>query len=87
MIVKIVIFLVLFFIISSIFTAVFIFLTRRGFVAVGELTPDVDEIKEILRGNSAVSEYFSRILSAFIIGISIILSVSVIATFILIKWK
>ncbi|CEG57398.1 DUF350 domain-containing protein [Legionella fallonii] len=40
-------------------------------------TPDIDEAKEILRGNEAVAEYFGRVVSATIIGISIIIAASV----------
>lgn len=40
-------------------------------------TPDIDEAKEILRGNSAVAEYYSRIVAAAIIGVSIIIAASV----------
>lgn len=40
-------------------------------------TPNIDEAKEILRGNSAVAEYFGRVVSAVIIGISIIIAASV----------
>ncbi len=85
MIGKILIFLVLFFIISSVFISVFVFLIKRGFIAVNELTPDIDETKEILRGNRAVSEYFSRILCAFILATSLIISLAVISVLVLMK--
>ncbi len=85
MIIKILTFFLLLFIISTILSSVFIFLTKKGFIAINELTPNIDETKEILRGNTAVSEYFSRILSALILGISIIISISVIAVLSLIK--
>ena len=58
---------------------------RKAFNIINEITPDVDEIKEILRGNIAVSEYFSRIVSATIIGISIIFSVVLLISFSLLK--
>jgi len=38
------------------------------------LTPGIDEDKEIARGNRAVAEYFGRIVSACIIGISIVIA-------------
>jgi len=44
-----------------------------------KLTPNIDEGKEIIRGNVAVAEYFSRIVSASIIGISIIIAASIVA--------
>lgn len=40
-------------------------------------TPHIDEGKEILRGNIAVAEYFGRIVSATIIGVSIVIAASV----------
>ena len=40
-------------------------------------TPDIDEAKEILRGNEAVAEYFGRVVAAAIIGVSIIIAASV----------
>ncbi|HOJ86552.1 MAG TPA: hypothetical protein PLN68_06475, partial [Elusimicrobiales bacterium] len=58
---------------------------RKAFNIINEITPDIDEIKEILRGNTAVSEYYSRVVSAVIIGISIIFSVVLIISFGLIK--
>ena len=42
-----------------------------------KLTPRIDEEKEILRGNQAVAEYFGRVVSAGIIGISIIIGAAV----------
>jgi small-conductance mechanosensitive channel len=41
------------------------------------LTPSIDEDKEIARGNRAVAEYFGRIVSACIIGISIVIAASI----------
>jgi len=41
------------------------------------LTPDIDEEKEIVRGNRAVAEYFGRIVSACIVGISIIIAAAI----------
>jgi hypothetical protein len=42
------------------------------------LTPNIDEDKEIARGNQAVAEYFGRIAAACIIGISIIIGAAII---------
>ncbi|OGS42196.1 MAG: hypothetical protein A3J79_03155 [Elusimicrobia bacterium RIFOXYB2_FULL_62_6] len=42
-----------------------------------KLTPNVDEGKEIVRGNRAVAEYFGRIVSSGIIGVSIIIAAAV----------
>lgn len=75
---KIVGLVLLAFILSVIFVAVFFLLVKRGVIVINEITPNIDEIKEILRGNTAVSEYFSRILSSTIIGISIVIFAAVI---------
>lgn len=85
MIIKIAVFILSVLILSTIVTAIFMLLIRRGFIAINELTPDIDEIKEILRGNTAVANYFSRILAAFIIGISIILTSVIITSLAFIK--
>ena len=41
-------------------------------------TPNIDEEKEIARGNTAVAEYFGRISAACIIGVSIVVAAAVI---------
>lgn len=41
------------------------------------ITPDLDEGKEIIRGNRAVGDYFGRIVSAAILGVSIIIAAAV----------
>jgi hypothetical protein len=43
-----------------------------------KLTPNIDEDKEIAKGNVAVAQYFGRISSACIIGISIVIGASII---------
>jgi len=42
-----------------------------------KFTPDMDEGKEIIRGNRAVADYFGRIVSAAIIGVSLIIAAAV----------
>jgi len=42
-----------------------------------KITPDMDEGKEILRGNRAVADYFGRIVSAAIVGVSVIIAAAV----------
>jgi uncharacterized membrane protein YjfL (UPF0719 family) len=42
-------------------------------------TPNVDEEKEIVRGNVAVAEYFGRVVAAAIIGVSIVVAAAVVA--------
>jgi len=42
-----------------------------------KITPDMDEGKEIIRGNRAVADYFGRIVSAAIIGVSLIIAAAV----------
>ena len=44
---------------------------------IDKLTPNIDEDKEIARGNQAVAEYFGRIASASIIGISIVIAAAI----------
>ena len=44
---------------------------------VDKFTPNIDEDKEIARGNQAVAEYFGRIVSASIIGISIVIAAAI----------
>lgn len=46
---------------------------------VDRLTPLIDEQREIAKGNRAVAEYFGRIVSACIIGVSIIIAAAIIA--------
>ena len=41
------------------------------------LTPNIDEDKEIARGNRAVAEYFGRVVAACIIGISIVIAAAI----------
>jgi hypothetical protein len=41
------------------------------------LTPNIDEQKEIVRGNQAVAEYFGRLASAAILGVSIVIAAAV----------
>jgi hypothetical protein len=42
------------------------------------LTPNIDEEKEIARGNRAVAEYFGRLAAAAILSISIIIAAAII---------
>jgi uncharacterized membrane protein YjfL (UPF0719 family) len=42
-------------------------------------TPNLDEEKEIARGNQAVAEYFGRVVAASILGISIVVAAAVAA--------
>ena len=41
------------------------------------LTPNIDEEKEIARGNVAVAQYFGRIVAASILGLSIVAGAAV----------
>jgi uncharacterized membrane protein YjfL (UPF0719 family) len=43
------------------------------------LTPDIDDEKEIARGNVAVAEYFGRVVAAGILGISLVVAAAVFA--------
>jgi uncharacterized membrane protein YjfL (UPF0719 family) len=44
---------------------------------IDKLTPNLDEQKEIARGNTAVGEYFGRVVAAAILGVSIVAAASV----------
>lgn len=46
---------------------------------VARLTPDIDEDKELVRGNRAVAEYYGRVVSASIIGTSLIIAAAILA--------
>jgi len=41
------------------------------------LTPNIDEQKEIARGNQAVAEYYGRVVSAAILGVSVVMAAAV----------
>ena len=44
---------------------------------INRLTPEIDEEKEIARGNVAVAQYFGRVVGAAILGASIIVAAAV----------
>lgn len=44
---------------------------------IDRMTPNLDEQKEIARGNVAVAEYFGRVVSASILGVSLVVSAAV----------
>jgi uncharacterized membrane protein YjfL (UPF0719 family) len=44
---------------------------------IDRLTPNIDEQKEIARGNAAVGEYFGRVVGSAILGISIVVAAAV----------
>ncbi len=44
---------------------------------INRLTPEIDEEKEILRGNVAVGQYFGRVVGAAIVGVSIVVAAAV----------
>ena len=43
------------------------------------VTPNVDEEREIARGNQAVAQYFGRVVGAAIIGVSLIIASAILA--------
>lgn len=45
---------------------------------IDRLTPNINEEREIVRGNRAVAEYFGRIIQAIILGIALIISAAII---------
>lgn len=54
-------------------------LLASGFLPrlINRMTPNVDEEKEILRGNTAVGEYFGRVSAASILGVSLVVAAAV----------
>ena len=44
---------------------------------IDRFTPNIDEGKEIARGNVAVAQYFGRVVGASIIGVSIVVAAAV----------
>ena len=44
---------------------------------IDHMTPNIDEDKEIARGNVAVAQYFGRVVAASIIGVSIVIAAAV----------
>ena len=43
----------------------------------GRLTPNIDEEKEITRGNVAVAEYYGRVVGACVLGVSVVIAAAV----------
>jgi hypothetical protein len=54
-------------------------LIATGFIPglVDKLTPNIDEQKEIARGNRAVAEYYSRVVGSAILGVSVVIAAAV----------
>ena len=46
---------------------------------INRLTPNIDEEKEMIRGNMAVATYFGQVVQACIVGMSIIIAAALIA--------
>ena len=44
---------------------------------IARVTPNIDEQKEIARGNSAVAEFYGRVVAAAILGVSIVVAAAV----------
>jgi phosphate/sulfate permease len=44
---------------------------------IDRLTPNIDEQREIARGNSAVAEFYGRVVAAAILGVSIVVAAAV----------
>ena len=44
---------------------------------INRFTPQLDEEKELARGNTAVGEYFGRVVGASILGLSLIIAAAV----------
>jgi hypothetical protein len=44
---------------------------------INRMTPNIDEEKEIARGNMAVAQYFGRVVAASILGVSLVVAAAV----------
>jgi len=44
---------------------------------IDKMTPNLDEEKELIRGNRAVADYFGRVVAAAILGISLIIAAAI----------
>ena len=44
---------------------------------INRMTPSIDEQKELVRGNSAVGEYYGRVVGATVLGVSIVVAAAV----------
>jgi hypothetical protein len=44
---------------------------------INRMTPNIDEQKEMTRGNSAVGEYYGRVVGSAILGVSIVVAAAV----------
>ena len=44
---------------------------------INRMTPNIDEQKEMVRGNSAVGEYYGRVVGSAILGVSIVVAAAV----------
>lgn len=51
---------------------------------IDRMTPAVDEGKEIARGNTAVAEYFGRVVAASILGLSIVVAAAIAAAIVVV---
>jgi len=58
---------------TALILAASVFLPRL----LNRLTPNIDEDKEIARGNVAVAQYFGRVVGASILGVSIVVAAAV----------
>lgn len=85
MILKLIMFVVILFLLSLLIISFFMLSVRKTFNIINEISPNIDEIKEILNGNRAVSDYFSRIISSVIISIGMIISAIMLIAYLVIN--
>ena len=57
--------------------ALFIALAAKLPKLFDKLTPNIDEGKELVRGNQAVAAYYGRVVAAGIIGLSVIIAAAI----------
>ncbi|MBI4765226.1 MAG: hypothetical protein HY787_11545 [Deltaproteobacteria bacterium] len=44
---------------------------------INRMTPNIDEQKELVRGNAAVGEYYGRVVGSAVLGVSIVVAAAV----------
>lgn len=59
--------------------ALLLFTSGHAVRFIEKFTPNIDDEKEIVRGNRAVAEYFGRVVAATILGVSIIIAAAILA--------
>ena len=62
---------------SALGTFIILLVARYGPGLIDRLTPNIDEQKEIVRGNQAAAQFYGLVSAAIIIGVSIVVAAAV----------